>query len=360
MKKALLMYAVLACFGAASLGAQVIGTIDYLEGGVEITRYGARLSSPDIGTRIENLDVIKTGPDGMVSIVFDRSTNITGTVKVVPSSTATLRTEQLSGRPANQVEVMAGSVNLKVKRLAGMDAGIQVRTPSAVLGVRGTEFVVMSFNGTALVACNEGEVFCSSSSTNRNGVSSVPGVMVQVFETGALDSGRFPEGDFYENWAQVSERWKGLKVEIFVEEPMPLLNQLVQAWDVNAPKIAVSLNKLKANQTIQTWLRDTSTGTPAGGMAQWVVERPKVMQDLISVRPDLVMAMTTYFRLSELIPHVPDSAMNQRLSNGKTFAAFLREFKRSESAMMEAMSIFHAAEKQYMRRNDGISPFTDF
>lgn len=361
MKRTVITVVLMVAVMAGSLSAQVIGMIDYIEGSVELTRNGRPVPRVDIGSPVENLDVLKTSADGIASISFDRTTGITGTVRVVPSSTAVLRLEQLSGRPSNQVEVMAGSVNMKVHRLAGSSAGIQVKTPSAVLGVRGTEFVVISFNGSALVACKEGEVFTSSTQNSRSGVSSVPGTMVQVFESGALDTGRFPDGDFYANWENIQSRWKNLKVDIFVEDPMPLLNLMSRQWSQRSPEVDAALRRLKANRTLQTWLADTSTGAAApGGMSQWARERPQVMNDLITARPQLVLGMMTWFRINELVPYIPATAQNQRLANGQTVAAFLRDFQSAESRMMEAFNLFLAAEKQYMRRNDGVTPFTDF
>jgi len=361
MKPRVMTVVLMAVVLAGSVSAQVIGMIDYIEGSVQLTRNGRPVPRADIGTPIENLDVLRTSADGIVSIVFDRRTGITGTVRIVPSSTAVLRLEQLSGRPSNQVELMTGSVHMKINRLAGSAAGIQVKTPSAVLGVRGTEFAVISFNSSALVACKEGEVFITSAQNIRSGVSSVPGTMVQVFQSGALDSGRFPEGDFYANWENIQNRWKNLKVDIFVEDPMPLLNMMSRQWSQRSPEIDASLQRLKANRTLQTWLADTSSSPEAsGGMTQWVRERPLVMTDLISARPHLVLGMMTWFRINELLPYIPEAARNQRLANGQTLAAFLRDFQAAESRMMEAFNLFLAAEKQYMRRNDGMTPFIDF
>lgn len=340
-------------------GAQVLGKIDYMEGVVGITRNGANVARVEIGTKIENLDLIKTSKDGLVSITFDRNSGLTGNIQVVQGSTAVIRQDQLSGTSANEVQLLTGSVNLKVKRLAGVKSSVQVRTPTSVLGVRGTEFVASSFNGAAIVACKEGEVFCSNGS-NEPGKSSVPGTMIEILESGALNAGAFPEGDFETNWNSVQNKWKNYNVELFVSDPATFMNQFVSNWNTYSSKVESGAATLRSNSVLKKWLRNATSETPSGTMSDWVRERPVVMKDLVAIRPNMVIAMISLYRLQELIPYVSESAMNQTLVNGQTVRAFITQFNRTSANVTEAAALFYAAEKQYMLRNDGISPFTEF
>lgn len=367
MKKSFLALCVLGALCAAPATAQVVGKIDYLEGSVTVTRNGASLARPDIGTVIENLDLIKTSPDSLVSIVFDKASGLTGSVQIVAGSTALIRQDQLSGTTANEVQLMAGSVNLKVKRLAGVKSAVQVKTPTSVLGVRGTEFVVASFNGTALIACEEGEVFCSSYSevtatraTGKTGKSAVPGTLVEVLESGQLNTGDFPAGDFDENWAAVQNKWKTFNVDLVVADPLTFLNQFVTNWSLYSAKVESGASILRANPVLQKWLKNSSSARPSGTMSDWIKEKPSVMKDLISIRPDMVIAMITWYRIQELVPYLPESSMNRVLMNGQTVKSFVAQFNRTSKTVADAASLFYAAEKQYMLRNDGLSPFMEF
>ena len=367
MKKTVLAAIILSTCMYGTATAQVLGKIDYLEGLVTITRNGISLSKVDIGSPIENLDLIKTTKDGLVSISFDKESGLTGTVQIVAGSTAVIRQEQLSSTTANEVQLIAGSVDLKVKRLAGVKSSVQVRTPTAVLGVRGTEFVVASFNGSAIVACKEGEVFCSSSPAGApsgksagKGKSAVPGTMVEILESGDLNAGAFPAGDFDENWAAVQDKWKTFNVELFVEDPVTFLNQFVNNWTLYSTKVEAGAERLRANSMLQKWLRNAGSGQLSGSLGDWVKERPAVMKDLIAIRPDMVLSLITFYRIQELIPYVAESEMGRPLMNGQPVKAFIKEFSDSSRKVTEAASLFYAAEKQYMLRNDGISPFTDF
>lgn len=344
--------------------AQVLGRIDYLEGTVEIVRDGVRLTSVDIGTEIENLDQLKTSKDGMATIAFDKETGLTGTLQIVPNSSALIRLDLISGTKTNEVKVMAGSVGLKIKRLAGMRSAAQVRTSSAVLGVRGTEFVVASFNATSLVACKEGEVICYASSeltgtvSRASATSSIPGILVEVLESGSINTGKFPEGNFENNWDIMRTKWKSFQEELIVENPLPLIEQLVPVWTKHSAAVEVGGARLKKNTVLNKWLKNPKK--TEGTFADWMKERPIVMKDLIHIRGDMVLATITWYRLEELIPLLPKSVMDQKLSSGQTVKSFIKEYTRSSKIVSEAVGLFYAAEKQYMLRNDGVSPFMDF
>jgi len=347
----------------ASAFSQAIGKIEYLEGAVTVTRDGAALKKADIGTAIENLDQIATSADGMVTIAFDKQSGLTGTLQVVPASTAIIRLDQLSGTKANEVQLMAGSVGLKVKRLAGGKSAIQVRTATAVLGVRGTEFVVASFNGSALVACEEGEVSCSSSSylTGKNSgspVSSVPGTMVEVLETGKLNSGAFPAGDFDKNWADMRSKWKNFNVGLLTDSPLQFLEQYAASWNENSAKVIAGGRRLSSNATLTKWFKTASSGKASGSMAEWVKEKPAVMKSLIDLRGDMMLTVITLYRLQEIIPVLPESAMSQTLTTGQTVRQFVTAYSKSAKDVSAVIALFNGAEKQYMLRNDGVSPFS--
>lgn len=361
---AVLLFAILSSFASA----QVLGKIDYMEGDVEITRNGETLRFVDIGTPVENLDIVKTSADALASIEFDKASGLSGSIQIVSGSSAVIRQDQIAGSGASEVQLLTGSVKLKVKRLVNGNNSVQVRTPTSVLGVRGTEFVVSSFNGAAIVACKEGEVYCASSSglsvsrmnLSTNGVSSVPGTMVEILETGKVNSGAFPSGDFEKNWDEIRNKWKEFNVGIVAENPVSFLNQFVMNWSLYSAKVSTGAATLKSNETLKKWLKDAESGKVSGSLSTWVKEKPPVMRDLIAIRPDMVVAMITLFRLQDIIPHVPASAMGVKLSNGQTVKSFIDQYNRESKAVCSAIALFNAAEKQYMLRNDGVTPFSDF
>ena len=367
MKIKTLMFVSLYCAALAAADAQIVGKVEYAEGKPEILRNGETIRALEAGFPIENMDTIRTQADGRVVISFSEASGLGGSIDIAPESTAIIRQDLVSGKIANEAQILGGSVNLKVKRLAGDKASFRARTPTAVLGVRGTEFVVMSFNGAALVACSDGEVFCSSWSeltmsagNAESGVSSVPGNLVEVLESGSLKTGAFPAGDFDANWKDVSARWKDFQVELFTADPVSFMNSFVSSWDESSGKVASGAARLRANPVLKGWLAAAKAGKNPGTRAQWVKERPEVMKDLIAIRPNMVLAMMTWYRLQELIPYVAKKELDRTLVNGQTVRAFINRFKRDSRDVSSAFALFYAAEKQYMIRNEGLSPFMEF
>ena len=184
--------------------------------------------------------------------------------------------------------------------------------------------------------------------------------MVEVLESGKLSTADFPEGDFEENWASIRNKWKEFNVELVAEDPVIFMNQFVTNWNLHSTNVESLYAKLRANKTLQGWLKAAQSGKSAGGMGEWVKEKPLVMKDLIAIRPEMVVSMITWYRLQELVPLVPEAAMDRRLASGQTVRDFIARYNRSSKTVEDAFLLFYAAEKQYMLRNDGVSPFSDF
>jgi len=367
MKKVIsVLILTLFCAGTAVF-SQAIGKIDYLEGSVSVTRDGRKISRIDMGSPVENLDRITSGKDSRVEVSFLPETGITGTLTLTEGSSAIIRRDSLAGKNANSVYLFGGSVSLKVKRLSGNDSTIRVRTTSSVLGVRGTEFTVITFQGNTLTACREGEVSCSAYSGStamaaspRGSVSSVPGTMVEITDSGKLVQADFPKGDFYTQWDDVSTRWKSFHVELASRDPVALIDRLAVSWDSALGRVLKDAAVLRKNETASRWLDNARRGGDTGTRHDWVTEQPKVMKDMLAMRPHLVLAIIPYLRLQELVTLLDQADMERELSGGQTVGAFIRRFNRDSKDFSAAMALFDALEKQYMIRNDGISPFLDF
>ena len=132
----------LAC-GTGGAHAADIGQVKVSRGQVEIDR-GGQILPGTAGTRLQGADVVKTGNDGSVGITMtDNSLLSAG-----PNSVLTLdRYEFDSTTSAGRFDasLQRGTLAVVSGRLAKQSAdAMTVRTPSAVLGVRGTEFVVLA------------------------------------------------------------------------------------------------------------------------------------------------------------------------------------------------------------------------
>jgi hypothetical protein len=140
MRKALIGMAVAVAAAFPALAADV-GLVKVSKGSVQIERNGAKVAAP-VGAAVQASDVIMTGADGSAGITFTDNS----LVSVGPNSVFAIDKYRFdSTTHAGEFE---GS--LRKGRLAAISGkmvkqspeSMKIRTPSAIMGVRGTEFVV--------------------------------------------------------------------------------------------------------------------------------------------------------------------------------------------------------------------------
>jgi hypothetical protein len=139
MRKAWIMAAALVVAGP--LAAADVGLVKVSKGNVQIQRGSAKLPAA-VGVGLQISDVIVTGADGSAGITFTDNS----LVSVGPNSVFAI--DKYSFDTTTHVGEFEG--NLKQGRLAAISGkmvkqspeSMKIRTPSAIMGVRGTEFVV--------------------------------------------------------------------------------------------------------------------------------------------------------------------------------------------------------------------------
>ena len=111
------------------------------KGAVAIERGGQSLRG-DAGTRVQDSDVVRTGADGSVGITMtDNSLLSAGPNSVLSLDRYEFDSTTSAGR--FDASLQRGTLAVVSGRLAKQSAdAMTVRTPTAILGVRGTEFVV--------------------------------------------------------------------------------------------------------------------------------------------------------------------------------------------------------------------------
>lgn len=174
MKKAALAFFLpLLLASADGSGSQdQIGETVYTDGDVSVTRDGSPLSSDEvvIGLPIDNFDFMKTGDDGNAQVKVTTNRAPQSTITVSPDTQFTFELSTLQGRQTSSVNLISGSLSMKVSTLTG-DQDLDVQTENTVLGVRGTEFAVTTSDaGDVLVTCSTGDVSCRT----ENGPSTMP------------------------------------------------------------------------------------------------------------------------------------------------------------------------------------------
>lgn len=139
MRKFLILLVALG-FAGSALAAD-IGLVKVAKGSVQIQR-GATKIPATVGTGLQQADVVITGADGSAGITFTDNS----LVSVGPNSVFAI--DKYHFDTTTHAGEFEG--NLKQGRLAAVSGkmvkqspdSMKIRTPSAIMGVRGTEFVV--------------------------------------------------------------------------------------------------------------------------------------------------------------------------------------------------------------------------
>lgn len=117
------------------------GRVKVSKGEVQIERDGKRLAAP-VGTMIHARDTVKTGADGSVGITFQDNSLLSAgpnselVIERFVFDSTTHKGEFDTALKKGTLAVVSGKI---VKQ---SPEAMRVKTPAAIMGVRGTEFVV--------------------------------------------------------------------------------------------------------------------------------------------------------------------------------------------------------------------------
>jgi hypothetical protein len=132
---------VLSVLGVAAPARADVGQIKVAQGSVTVDRKGQSLPG-QVGLLLEADDVLRTGADGSVGITMrDNSLLSAGPNSIL--SLERFEFDPTTSQGRFDAQLRRGTLAVISGRIAKKSPqAMTVRTPSAVLGVRGTEFVV--------------------------------------------------------------------------------------------------------------------------------------------------------------------------------------------------------------------------
>jgi hypothetical protein len=144
MKQLVMILAAVTLLVAASatcVRADEVGQIKVAKGAVHLERGGRRLPA-GVGVKVREADVVVTGRDGSVGIVFlDASL-----LSVGPNSSLAVERfafDSTTNQGAFDTSLKKGTLAVVSGKIARQSPdAMRVKTPTAILGARGTEFVV--------------------------------------------------------------------------------------------------------------------------------------------------------------------------------------------------------------------------
>jgi len=128
-------------FGVAVAAAQDAGQIKTSKGSAQIERSGQKLPA-NVGQVVQQGDVVTTGADGSVGITF-RDNSL---VSIGPDSVLAIDRfvfDSTTHQGNFDASLKQGTLAVVSGKLAKQSPeAMKVKTPAAILGVRGTEFLV--------------------------------------------------------------------------------------------------------------------------------------------------------------------------------------------------------------------------
>jgi hypothetical protein len=121
--------------------AQEIGQIKKLKGAVSVERAGKSMAAA-AGMKLLVADIVKTGPDGSIGITLTDDTMLSaGPETALVLSQYAFNSTTHEGQ--FDATVRKGTISMVSGKLAKQsNNAVRVITPSAIMGVRGTEFFV--------------------------------------------------------------------------------------------------------------------------------------------------------------------------------------------------------------------------
>lgn len=332
----------------------IVGQIEDFEGSVSIIRSGKEVDV-DYGESLLSRDLVKTGNDGYLVVGLDRSVGMSGTLVIRPKTTCALSTVVENGHPATEADTFAGTVAVKVKKIAG-DPRFRVRSGAAVMGVRGTEFLVTSSpNNAILVSCSEGRVECQSDYNGKpDVVDAVPGQVVEK-----RDGERFKRIPVaVSSVAAFHDRWGSGEVEAFKASPVQVLDQYAASYERHKAAYIKAAEALLALPAVDAWIQEDLQGVvPYERDVSVMKQKSAIVPKLMSVRSVLFFFEPAYYRLDQVREYVRPQFLSHKLSTGKTVKAFYQELARDLPGFEVLTSRYRQVLYLYALRNGGKDPF---
>jgi hypothetical protein len=344
--KFLFLAFILAASGSA-FGGVSVASLSYLSGSVSVMREGKVITEIRIGDSILNYDVIRTGKDGTAEILLGGSSGMKGSLSVRPSTVFQYKAELVAERPSSTFEITVGSVLAKVAKVAEK-ATMNVRTESAVLGVRGTTFTVTaSVLGDLLVICAEGKVaIIDTGGTAR--AEALPGTAVSK-----LSGSPFESVAVAPDAADDFEReWSAARMAAFGANSANVIGTLAAIYAAQYDAFTKAVASLSRNPIIRKWTGEDLRGEVVRPNDPTVMkEKTELIGPLLDARKPLVPLGSAYYRARALAEYVNATMRKRALPVFGTVAGFLNRLGRDP--IEKSMAVYHYVEALFAERNEG-------
>lgn len=331
----------------ALVSAGPVGQISFLDGSVTIIRNGKPIASAQVheGFPIENQDTFKTGTGASVEVELSAETGIAGVFRVAARSTACLVLSDLKSEQVGIIELLAGMITVKVNKILGA-TGLRVRTEVVQLGVRGTQFrVITNANGDLLVLTSEGRVECSDGSTTLNAVA---GTAVEALRDQEVFRQLAVSGDLDD----FQNLWQDQRLEVLKADAYRAFQFYSALYTSRFSQVQHAYQRLEseAGEVVSLWKAQDQRGAQSDLGAQ-MREKTLIVGPLFEVRGAFNFLDRFRFNLEGLRPY---------LSPASSTVAFYQRLDSDRDRLDLWIYQYRYLVKLYTQRNEGEFPLDGF
>jgi hypothetical protein len=272
------------------------------------------------------------------------------TVKVSSDTQFSVEVTALGGKQQTTLGIIGGSISMKASRLAGTQS-LSVKTDSAAMGVRGTEFdVTTPPTGDVLVTCDEGEVVVTDDQGKE--LHAIPGTVVEkrpaeLYRTVPVAVSGL--GKFRGQWA--SERAQALE-----KNALRLIQANARLYNTLVAELNAGHAELARSRAILTKWAEEDKRARMGQRAEIIKERKEIGGVLNRIRRTQFRLERVHFRLLRLETYHEKGIGKGTLDDGVTTAQFFDRFSDERKDVERKMALTRSVSKMYARRNDGALP----
>jgi len=329
-----------------------VGTIVYMEEGVEIDRNRETIPSWDvfIGMGVENFDLLRTDERGYAEVEVDDPRSAPALVRISPNTSFYFEMNKIGRDQTTTIGMITGSLSVKVAKLSTRQ-NVEVATESALMGVRGTDFAVtLSPGGDILVTAEEGRVSCIDESGQElfaepgTVVEKLPGELFREVPVAISDLETF-QRDWYADRMEVFKSNALQAIKFYAGRYLRLKNRFNSAYS----------DLQQESQILRKWYAEDRR-EEIGGRMETMREKKELIGDLLELRKILYIFERVYFRLVELEEYFSQGYGRGQIEPGLSAAAFFNRFDREKQMLGEQMAEIRYITKLYAKRNDGSFP----
>lgn len=329
-----------------------LGELVFAEGAVTLHRAGSSPRRADIGDVVAAYDVLATGPGARAEVDIGSGAAGGATVKLAENTAFYFDTKELDDAARRTVlQLLSGAVAIKVDRLA--TGSFNVATDSAVLGVRGTVFIVDTVpDGSMLVSCDSGAVSVRSDGSTTT---AKPGGVVELTDAGGLRLLAVKPEDL----AAYRGGWRDEAYEGFAKRALTYTGAYAKAVDSGAPALDAALAGLRKQEpALDAWRAARAAGR-APRFTDWTAEKKAVGAALFDCLKAAFAVERPYYRLLELEALHEAGVGVGKLSDGRSSAAFFGAFERDYAGLALGLAEVREALALFSWASAG-SPLGDF